>query len=36
VGLLFVVLIHGWPHHNIPFVGSLDHSAAHATQGSGR
>ena len=36
VGLLFVVLIHGWPHHNIPFVGSLDYSAAHATQGGGR
>jgi hypothetical protein len=37
VGLLFVVLIHGsLPHHNMPFVGTLDHGASHAPQESGR
>jgi len=36
--LLFVVLIHGGSgaRHTIPFVGSLDHGATHATQASGR
>jgi hypothetical protein len=38
VALLLVVLVHGTsgPRHNIPFIGSLDHSATHAAQESDR
>ena len=38
VVLLLVVLVHwdGGARHTMPFVGSIDHSAAHATHENGR